>query len=174
MTTHIAVVSTERCGRRFKRCPGPPMNSRPRRQPVAIAVASSTTRKHVIHARKFGMEAPDLRPSNAPFPLPVIWLEKKAQWTRLPGHGSERYLCRNNMEPSSDPLDLLEQMIVQQRSKVLELGRKWVPHATEEDLRNPEDFTILKDKPIFHFEDGILSGLVAAKTAIAHSIRSGT
>lgn len=78
------------------------------------------------------------------------------------------------MEASPDPLELLEQMIVQQRSKVLELGRKWVPHATDEDLRNAEDFTILKDKPIFHFEDGILSGLVAAKTALAHAIRSRT
>ncbi|HNY30827.1 MAG TPA: hypothetical protein PKO15_08065 [Fibrobacteria bacterium] len=70
-------------------------------------------------------------------------------------------------------LDLLNQMIDQQAKKVLELGRKWVPHATDEDLRNAEDFAILKDKPIFHFEDGILSGLVAAKTALAHHIRQG-
>lgn len=76
------------------------------------------------------------------------------------------------MEAYPDPLELLEQMITQQRSKVLELGRKWVPHATDEDLRNAEDFTILKDKPIFHFEDGILAGLIAAKTALAHFIRS--
>ena len=76
------------------------------------------------------------------------------------------------MNPSQDPLDLLEEMIVQQRRKVLELGRKWVPHATDEDLRNAEDFAILKDKPIFHFEDGILSGLVAAKTALACQARS--
>jgi hypothetical protein len=76
------------------------------------------------------------------------------------------------MSESFDPLDLLEQMIVQQRTKVLDLGRKWVPHATEEDLRNAEDFAVLKDKPIFHFEDGILSGLVAAKTALAHALRS--
>lgn len=70
-----------------------------------------------------------------------------------------------------ETLDLLSQMIDQQAKKVLELGRKWVPHATDEDLRNAEDFAILKDKPIFHFEDGILSGLVAAKTALAHQMR---
>jgi hypothetical protein len=70
-----------------------------------------------------------------------------------------------------ETLELLSQMIDQQAKKVLELGRKWVPHATDEDLRNAEDFAILKDKPIFHFEDGILSGLVAAKTALAHRIR---
>ena len=67
---------------------------------------------------------------------------------------------------------LLEQMIQQQTAKVLALGRKWVPFATDEDLRNAEDFKILKDKPIFHYEDGILAGLIAARTALLHEIRS--
>jgi hypothetical protein len=47
-----------------------------------------------------------------------------------------------------------------------------VPFATAEDLRNAEDFAILKDKPIFHFEDGILAGLIAANTALKAEIRS--
>ncbi len=67
---------------------------------------------------------------------------------------------------------LLEKMIAQQRVKVLELGRKWVPFATDEDLRNAEDFKILKDKPIFHYEDGILAGLIAARMALLHQMRS--
>ncbi len=67
---------------------------------------------------------------------------------------------------------LLEQMIEQQKAKVLAVGRKWVPIATDEDLRNAEDFKILKDKPIFHFEDGILAGLIAAKTAILAQARN--
>jgi hypothetical protein len=67
---------------------------------------------------------------------------------------------------------LLEQMIGQQEAKVLELGRKWVPFATAEDLRNAEDFKVLKDKPIFHFEDGILAGLIAANTALKAQIRA--
>lgn len=75
-----------------------------------------------------------------------------------------------------DPVEattaLLDQMIQQQTAKVLALGRKWVPHATDEDLRNAEDFKILKDKPIFHYEDGILAGLIAARTALLHEIRS--
>lgn len=76
----------------------------------------------------------------------------------------------------NDPVEaataLLEQMIQQQTAKVLTLGRKWVPFATDEDLRNAEDFKILKDKPIFHYEDGILAGLIAARTALLHEIRS--
>ena len=75
-----------------------------------------------------------------------------------------------------DPVEattaLLDQMIQQQTAKVLALGRKWVPFATDEDLRNAEDFKILKDKPIFHYEDGILAGLIAARTALLHEIRS--
>ena len=67
---------------------------------------------------------------------------------------------------------LLEQMISQQEAKVLELGRKWVSFATAEDLRNAEDFKVLKDKPIFHFEDGILAGLIAANTALKAQIRA--
>lgn len=78
------------------------------------------------------------------------------------------------MPSNEEHLELLEEMIVQQRRKVLELGRRWVPHATDEDLRNAEDFAILKDKPIFHFEDGILSGLVAAKTALACQAKSAS
>jgi len=80
----------------------------------------------------------------------------------------------SSMPSNQEHLELLEQMIDQQRRKVLELGRRWVPHATDEDLRNAEDFAILKDKPIFHFEDGILSGLVAAKTALACQAKSAS
>ncbi|HXP89298.1 MAG TPA: hypothetical protein VN931_00070 [Fibrobacteria bacterium] len=77
------------------------------------------------------------------------------------------------MPLEAQAMDLLEEMIVQQRGKVLELGRRWVPHATDEDLRNAEDFAVLKDKPMFHFEDGILSGLIAAKMALTHWGRTG-
>jgi hypothetical protein len=76
------------------------------------------------------------------------------------------------MPQPADSLTLLEEMIGQQREKVLELGRRWVPYATDEDLRNAEDFAVLKDKPIFHFEDGILAGLIAARMALTHQARA--
>jgi predicted hydrocarbon binding protein len=76
------------------------------------------------------------------------------------------------MPQDADVENLLEEMIEQQTRKVLELGRRWVPHATSEDLRNSEDFAILKDKPIFHFEEGILAGLIAARTALVHQART--
>jgi len=76
---------------------------------------------------------------------------------------------KNDLEFATE---VLEGMISRQQAKVLELGRKWVPHATDEDLRNAEDFAILKDKPIYHYEDGILAGLIMARTAIATELRS--
>lgn len=74
--------------------------------------------------------------------------------------------------PVESAAAVLEQMIRQQEAKVLELGRKWVPFATAEDLRNAEDFAVLKDKPIFHFEDGILTGLIAANMALKAELRA--
>ena len=76
------------------------------------------------------------------------------------------------MPHDADAVNLIDEMIAQQTKKVLELGRRWVPYATSEDLRNSEDFLILKDKPIFHFEDGILAGLIAAQTALSHLART--
>ena len=66
---------------------------------------------------------------------------------------------------SSDPA-LLEQMISQQRAKVLRLAREAVPHIGPEDVLNPHDFPELKAHPTFEFEDGLLSGLVAAQVAL--------
>ena len=61
---------------------------------------------------------------------------------------------------------LLEQMISQQRAKVLRLAREAVPNIGPEDVLNPHDFPELKAHPTFEFEDGLLSGLVAAQVAL--------
>jgi hypothetical protein len=69
---------------------------------------------------------------------------------------------------------LLEQMISQQRTKVLRLAREAVPHIGPEDVLNPHDFPELKAHPTFEFEDGLLSGLVAAQVALRAEYRSRT
>jgi hypothetical protein len=61
---------------------------------------------------------------------------------------------------------LLDQMISQQRAKVLRLAREAVPNIGPEDVLNPHDFPELKAHPTFEFEDGLLSGLVAAQVAL--------
>ena len=69
---------------------------------------------------------------------------------------------------------LLEQMISQQRAKVLRLAREAVPNIGPEDVLNPHDFPELKAHPTFEFEDGLLSGLVAAQVAIRAEHRQRT
>ena len=67
---------------------------------------------------------------------------------------------------------LLDGMISQQRAKVLRLAREAVPHLGPEDVLNPHDFPELKAHPTFEFEDGLLSGLVAAQVALRAEHRS--
>jgi hypothetical protein len=66
---------------------------------------------------------------------------------------------------------LFDQMIEQQRSKVLKLAREAVPHLSPEDVLNPNDFPELKAHPTFEYEDGILAGLVAAQIALRAELR---
>lgn len=67
--------------------------------------------------------------------------------------------------------DLFNRMIEQQRRKVLRLAQEAVPRISPEDVMNPHDFPELKAHPTFEFEDGILSGLVAAQIAVRAEIR---
>jgi hypothetical protein len=67
---------------------------------------------------------------------------------------------------------LLEQMIEQQRTKVLRLAREAVPHLSPEDVMNPNDYPELSAHPTFDFEDGILSGLIAAQVALRAQFRA--
>jgi len=66
---------------------------------------------------------------------------------------------------------LFDQMIAQQRRKVLRLAREVVPNIGPDDVLNPHDFPELKAHPTFEFEDGLLSGLVAAHIAARVEIR---
>ncbi len=67
--------------------------------------------------------------------------------------------------------ELFDEMVAQQRAKVLRLAREAVPHISSEDVLNPHDFPELKAHPTFEFEDGLLSGLVAAQIALRAELR---
>ena len=66
---------------------------------------------------------------------------------------------------------LLTQMIEQQHAKLLQLARDLVPQLTPEDLRNPQDFPALVRDPLFNYEDGLLTGLRSAHTALRAELR---
>jgi hypothetical protein len=69
-------------------------------------------------------------------------------------------------EAAPDADRVLSEMIDQQRAKVLRIARDYAPHATPEDILNPHDIPELAHAPLFHFEDGILAGLLAAQMAL--------
>ena len=53
-----------------------------------------------------------------------------------------------------------------QLAKVFDLARRLKPGLTLEDMRNPHDFPELGDTD-WHYEDGILTGIQSARTALA-------
>ncbi len=64
------------------------------------------------------------------------------------------------------PLAILEEMIEQQRAKLLSIAREFDPNLTTEDLLSPHDIPVLCRDQRFNFEDGVLAGLLSAKTAL--------
>lgn len=76
-----------------------------------------------------------------------------------------------NDASAEEVLALLDEMIDQQRSKVLAAARRVVPHLTADDVLNPQDFSELARAPEFHYEDGILAGYLGAQMAIRARLR---
>lgn len=66
-------------------------------------------------------------------------------------------------------LDEIEHMVAEmeelQLQKVSDLARRLKPGLTLEDIRNPHDFPELDD-PDWHYQDGILTGIQAVRSAI--------
>lgn len=60
----------------------------------------------------------------------------------------------------------LEKAIEYQRTKVLALARKLNSSFTEEDILQPFDHPILQKDVYWNYEDGILAGLLMAKTIL--------
>jgi hypothetical protein len=61
--------------------------------------------------------------------------------------------------------NLFEELIMQQRKKLLKYGKEIVPQVTEDDLLQPNDFPKLENHPAFRYEEGVLEGLMTARMA---------
>ncbi len=61
--------------------------------------------------------------------------------------------------------ELIEELIDQQRSKVTACAHEVLPHLTEDDLLQPNDFPELERHPFFRYEEGVLAGLQTARMA---------
>lgn len=60
---------------------------------------------------------------------------------------------------------LFDELICGQKKRMLALASQMVPHITEDDLLQPNDFTELENHPLFRYEEGVLEGLMTARMA---------
>ena len=60
---------------------------------------------------------------------------------------------------------MFDELIALQRKKVLNCALRIIPHLTEDDILQPNDFPELEMNPHFRYEEGILEGLMTARMA---------
>ncbi len=70
-------------------------------------------------------------------------------------------------------LEVLEELVSQQRSKVRALALRIHPGLTEEQLGNLHDVPDVQGDPRFRFEDGQLAGFVSAEIALRARLLDG-
>jgi hypothetical protein len=64
---------------------------------------------------------------------------------------------------------MFDELITLQRKKVLNCALRILPHLTEDDILQPNDFPELEMNPHFRYEEGVLEGLMTARMAfLAH------
>ncbi len=60
---------------------------------------------------------------------------------------------------------LLDQLIEEQNQRLLSCANDLLPHVTQDDLLQPNDFPELEHHPFFRYEEGVLAGLHSARMA---------
>jgi hypothetical protein len=66
---------------------------------------------------------------------------------------------------------LLDEMIAQQRARVLVHARRLNGTLTDDDVQQPHDFPELAGSPEWNYEDGILAGYQAVQAAVRAALR---
>ena len=66
---------------------------------------------------------------------------------------------------------MFDELIALQRKKVLNCALRIIPHLTEDDILQPNDFPALEMNPHFRYEEGVLEGLMTARMAYLASLK---
>jgi hypothetical protein len=69
---------------------------------------------------------------------------------------------------------LLDELIENQKRHLLKTAQRMIPHITDDDLLQPNDFPKLELHPYFRYEEGVLHGFQAAKAALLAESASNT
>lgn len=62
--------------------------------------------------------------------------------------------------------DLFDELISAQEEKLLRCAAEIIPHATSDDILQPNDYPELESHPFFRYEEGVLKGIHAARMAV--------
>ena len=60
----------------------------------------------------------------------------------------------------------LDQAISQQKKLLMKVAERVVKNITEEDVLQPNDYPLLENDPLFRYEEGYLTGLLAAQALL--------
>ena len=60
----------------------------------------------------------------------------------------------------------LEKMVALERERLLSLAKRIIPHATSDDILQPQDFSELEQNPEFRYQEGVCIGLETALAAL--------
>ena len=66
-----------------------------------------------------------------------------------------------------------DELVEGQQQKLLKLARRIIPHVTEDDLWQPNDFPDLETNPEFRYEEGVLHGIHVALMAFRSREKEG-
>ncbi|MBS0647758.1 MAG: hypothetical protein JSS10_00870 [Verrucomicrobia bacterium] len=69
--------------------------------------------------------------------------------------------------------NVFDELIALQQKKVLTCAQRIIPHITEDDILQPNDFPQLEMNPHFRYEEGILEGLMTARMAYLAKSKGG-
>ena len=62
--------------------------------------------------------------------------------------------------------ELLEELIRGQKLNVAKSGQRIIPHLTEDDLLQPNDFPELENHAEFRYDEGMLAGIQSTQMAL--------
>jgi hypothetical protein len=68
-------------------------------------------------------------------------------------------------------LALVDEIAEGQQKTVRRCANQIIPHITDEDLLQPNDFPELENHPHFRYEEGVLAGILTVRMALAYSIQ---
>lgn len=75
-------------------------------------------------------------------------------------------MANKTIEFHKELTSTVSEMIETQQNQLLELGRRFIPTLTPEDMLQPNDYPELENNPHFRYEEGILAGLQSLQMAI--------